>query len=1344
MDVPSRPASIPQSSTPSRGTSLSKQLAQVAEGKRIGLVIVLVALLAALAAVGSPMWSSAAHAQADPADTLCPGLYHVNPDGTLATGTANGDCTPAAAGTNGNYDVDNNVIGYTHEVCAINTGGLDIPAANPFNTTFEKGTSPLTYYFHVTPLGSGPAAISGTVQPNDNNINYGSFETPDDVVCATWTATAPGDQQVTLNAAFNNNPVVGAAGTANCSGIQEAGQAAACTPLIKEWNLLAPTTITTSAETSPSTTDPTTHSGVVTNTAVTGTLTFNPDHSSYDGSSATYYENVWGQHTSNQGTQAWYLVAGATVTFTNTSTGVGGCGVLTIGNGVNSTDTQNTSFIHVSGGWNAGDPNVGNYSIDNNDNTSVTVTSVGVPIPFHFSSNGQYQDNPCTQPLGANSSVSITVSYPSAVGSQNPTFPAETLTVNYTNPPQQTKQVLLAWVGQRIIIEHDWRVPAGDSSTLTPAGACAFGAYDYNGGEGGGGDAYIEYDKQDGPGGFIGGLQNNTYFSGGGATTVVDMYIDDNDANSQADTVPDSPQSACISRALFESDSQGQVDITAYQVRSGSDGYTRTDNQSTMAWVVYYMNLNTVNTTIVDVSKPTHNSSASPDWTPANPWDASAETATTTSNISKDVLVRGRVTGWFTNSIPSGRAADSANHLPADRWVMPDDWATLAGGANSSFRPSFDLMFAPSNTGMALTSPSGNLLTTQLGVALTGSGTGAAPNNSPTAPTAASPILVTSSTGFYVGQQIWVGPYTSTILAITPISGVGYGIFLTTPIVAPVAGTPIYGASGGVPFEGPYSLIDIQGLASNNGGNAGAALSNIAGTANSATRDTTQGDGTVDWWDAPMPSANISVAIRGTGFIKQVIKSDVYYLGAANSTAQTYPNPYYISNIPASPFIPAAVAGSHYLWDSWGPDGPAADNGAASSRSGNGLQGQGPYQFWEAVPNLIGQTSAGVWGDPLTNPSNSANAKRVTELNDIRADYGNDPSIARDLVVFSDNHGEFMVAANGDFLPDLSSCATNSLGGGQQCAPGDAVGTGTVTAVADYPDFVGQSIGPVASNATTIDWTWGGYKSVSVEKDPAGNTQYVYLVFHALDRDGHCSNGDGAVLLHPVLTALDTGTGADTTIGNQVETVDFKIDAGDGIVIGTSGGATLNDGARFATGVPTYSLAASKAGVTGVTKINFPMDASLAAEGQTDECQAWIKISNSLLGQTNVLTIAHEDGAEGNIGFDKVLDFQTTQDYTLNFRWTLFTWAGKDGISVTDALKGGSGVADNAEGNDISDQVTAVYGWQPDSQTWLGYFPSGADIPGANNLTSFSAGQAYWIAIKGPGSVTWTITTNVS
>ncbi|MGB4862362.1 MAG: hypothetical protein WBO97_07880, partial [Tepidiformaceae bacterium] len=113
-------------------------------------------------------------------------------------------------------------------------------------------------------------------------------------------------------------------------------------------------------------------------------------------------------------------------------------------------------------------------------------------------------------------------------------------------------------------------------------------------------------------------------------------------------------------------------------------------------------------------------------------------------------------------------------------------------------------------------------------------------------------------------------------------------------------------------------------------------------------------------------------------------------------------------------------------------------------------------------------------------------------------------------------------------------------------------------------------------------------------------------------------------------------------------------------------------------------------------------------------------------------------------GFDKIIDLTNTTSYTLNFRWSLITWAGADAITVNDAIKGTGTSGANPGGNDISASVTAIYGWEASTQQWLGFFPSGVNVPGANDLTSLKTGQAYWIAITGPSSVTWTIASNVN
>jgi len=1188
-------------------------------------------------------------------------------------------------------DVDNNVIGYRHTVCALNT----VADAVWPNVLAGVGNN-----FKITTI-SGTATIEAPIVTSGVDCDFDGFF---DDSTVSWYSVGTGEQNIiVVNDA--GSTVLDADGTAN--GFN--------TPLVKEWNTLAPTWITSSSTspvvqagtgTPPSTADALSGTNLD-GATVSGGMVFNPSTGVYQGSSSTYYEYPIATHANAAGTQL-YIANGATVTITRASSST--CGAIVI-DAVDGVDVD-----YVSG------PTV----LDQTSDTYVA-TSVGKGIPFHFESDGGSVGN-CTTTAGM-TKVNIQVSYPILLGSNQPPVPAlETLTINWSATIAQ-KQVFLAWAGQRIILEHDWRIAAGDvdggtdDSDPDPVGECPFGdrlTVEQNAEAQSMGSFRVQYIKGSGPGNFLQGL--GAAISGSDQAEV-DVTYD----NEQEDSdIPGDPQDSCISRVLFESEDQGQVDIEAFV---DDDSFTNI-NVTKHAFVIYYMKINTVNVSLVtQVSKPTHNGSLSTfggtstaDWAPSNPWDASKDDADNTAewNVSKDILVRGRVTGWFVNSNPSGRAADTSNPLnvlPANRWVMPNDWPLLAGGPDGDeaygtaeeFRPYYDLMIAPNNAGgLALANPD-NLGRTQVGSVATGN-TGVGSTTSP--------VLVNSCAALSDGLNVTFGTSTTVRTVGTP-GCVDNKLVLTAASqfaagTAPAAGTAIFAASG-VPFEGPYSLIDIPGLSLNGFGSA--ALSDWDPN---NVRDTIYMDGDVDWWDAPMPPALTSVKLRGTGFLKPVYKFDVYYNGTANTASvanagtQTFPNPYYIQDIPDSPFIPSTVVGGGYLWDTCSNDGP-------------GGLGDGSYMFWEWV--RAGVNSQGI-GESLT----AADKAELTLISTITG-----TTAVRDAVVYSDNHGEFMFAANGDFKTDLTACATNALAGGKHCAPGDKVGTGSISATADYPDFRGKHF-PVLSNVATVDWTWGGYKDVTVED---GETdQYKYVVFHGMDRDGFCSIPTGAVSLHSVLSSVDDdyalNVGSTTRHnGDPVEAIDFLIDSGEGIIVDTSAGATtgVNDGKQFATGVPTFSLALNS------TIKEFPLS-PLAAEGQTDECQAWIKVSNSLLGVVNVLAIAHDD--EGNIGFDNVIDLANTTSFTLNFRWSLITWAGADDIAVMDALKGTGTSGKNPGGNDISSSVTAIYGWNAATQEWLAFFPSGVNVPGANDLVSLNAGDAYWIAITGPSSVTWTIATNIN
>ncbi len=98
------------------------------------------------------------------------------------------------------------------------------------------------------------------------------------------------------------------------------------------------------------------------------------------------------------------------------------------------------------------------------------------------------------------------------------------------------------------------------------------------------------------------------------------------------------------------------------------------------------------------------------------------------------------------------------------------------------------------------------------------------------------------------------------------------------------------------------------------------------------------------------------------------------------------------------------------------------------------------------------------------------------------------------------------------------------------------------------------------------------------------------------------------------------------------------------------------------------------------------------------------------------------------------------ETYSLSVRWSLVTWGGTDNMSVGEALEGRE-TPDNPSTGSIVNRVTAVFTFETVALGWRAYFPNGAGVPGANNLTTLRRGQAYWIAVNGSTSVQWTIVT---
>jgi hypothetical protein len=142
-------------------------------------------------------------------------------------------------------------------------------------------------------------------------------------------------------------------------------------------------------------------------------------------------------------------------------------------------------------------------------------------------------------------------------------------------------------------------------------------------------------------------------------------------------------------------------------------------------------------------------------------------------------------------------------------------------------------------------------------------------------------------------------------------------------------------------------------------------------------------------------------------------------------------------------------------------------------------------------------------------------------------------------------------------------------------------------ALVDYPEW--RKNPPLRSNTAETAFTWAGYKRLSIVDTESPGIKYV--VAHLRDRDGFCN-----------------AIGFNNVLGNEIL---FQIDAGGGIIL---------DARDRPIDVAINKRAATAITFDTMNDLDEPMNEDIAQPVmESDECQAWIKVSNSLLSETNVL-----------------------------------------------------------------------------------------------------------------------------
>ncbi|HEY6506403.1 MAG TPA: IPT/TIG domain-containing protein [Vicinamibacterales bacterium] len=210
------------------------------------------------------------------------------------------------------------------------------------------------------------------------------------------------------------------------------------------------------------------------------------------------------------------------------------------------------------------------------------------------------------------------------------------------------------------------------------------------------------------------------------------------------------------------------------------------------------------------------------------------------------------------------------------------------------------------------------------------------------------------------------------------------------------------------------------------------------------------------------------------------------------------------------------------------------------------------------------------------------------------------------------------------------------------------------------------------------------------------------------------------------------------------------------ILVTTPAGTSPNtpdDNFLYGTGPSITSISPAQGPVAGGTTVTIT---GTGFTGATAVMFGSTAATSFTVASDTSITAVSPAGANGVVRISVVTPLGTSADtaadnftygtgatvtFTLFFRWTLIVWSGKAGADITAALKGLES-PDNPATNDVSGIVTAVYHFNNAQQRYEAWFPGSANVPGANDISTFVQGQGYWIAISAQGQTNWTVPTD--
>jgi hypothetical protein len=335
-------------------------------------------------------------------------------------------------------------------------------------------------------------------------------------------------------------------------------------------------------------------------------------------------------------------------------------------------------------------------------------------------------------------------------------------------------------------------------------------------------------------------------------------------------------------RCMLVSQDPGEVDVDL-AVYYSADPNAGNPIYNQHAFTVYYLALEDITLHDVIGKRDGHNTGL---WVPANPWNPALDWEVLhpgtpeVLNVSQDALLRAQVRGWFlsnnssymsarperyvdtdptveTGDVNGVKDSDPTNdqdlYLPAHRWILPDDWARLAGADSAENRIHWDIMDNPFDT-------------------------------------------VGDPTAGDLGKGAYVKPYT------TGPSVADY------PVIGPFRpGLEIPTATGYAPNIPTYAIPQQKSVVPNGVVEAwDAPMPPAKITFKIQDKSVTS---------ATPAIAKLGVDVGDVGFFKDAAKTDIYYL--MSGSTKVYTNPFYFEMIAAFSQIPVFVNNGGYDWNSW-------------------------------------------------------------------------------------------------------------------------------------------------------------------------------------------------------------------------------------------------------------------------------------------------------------------------------------------------------------------------------------------------------------------------------------------